>query len=673
MQLLELVNTILKDHPKNNNAVEMWLDVIINLIRDNENKIVDAAIKSLTEVFQKIESFENTVSDLQILPWTVVKMIMAKQKRGILQNAIDAVTNNFLTQEKLRKIETHIFTANKTEAWCILSLIAKKMKSNNPDIVVVTFLDYLEEENYDTIDFHLILEVIRNWIATFSVSSRTQMATKMTAVLENGECPISMVSHLYEICSLTRASLGDTKDNERFVKQLNQLSKKAIVENFSTYHLSESNERLLSFILIFCETNTDLLCRPDKTVLDMFFGFLRKIVNNQLPVSAQNDIPRKLNVIIVALTRFALRDNELAADLTPDLASLLRKNVNISVIKTSMQCLNDLCKKHTSTVAPVFKEIIYKLHSKSEDVRICALKNIYDLTMQDFIKMKGRVLLNLLACLVDKNEMIQLKSQAAILSYTNDKNQNLLYTCFIESVFLFNNFIQPENFGVFPLDEIDTHLLLLNGDDKREQRRELYQFFVQNIHDLNEVHLLLLLKQVILLKEKLEKKKFKNNVNGINTFKDLLYIFRIICEKRGESKTKLSKADGGGGEDYAEDEPMAQSSNEKSKTTAAGGSRKNKNQLTVNDAIPVVEKMIQIYPEFFKLIIQYDECLKTAADELTKSISINFASLIEYSKDKFWNQQEKMNEKSSKGKKRKSNRKVVVTESDLDDDMDEDY
>lgn len=649
----------------------MWLDVIISLIRDNDTKIVDGAVKSLTSIFQKIESFENTVTDAQLLPWTVVKLILAKGKRGLLQNAIETTSNNFLTQEKLRKIETHIFTSNKTEAWCILSLIAKKMKSNNPDIIVKTFLDCITAKNYDTNDFHLILEVIQNWIGTFNDNSRTQMLGKMSQVLENGECPISMVSHLYETCILTISSLLPETESKKFLKKLNDVSKVYILASFDNFHSDANSERMLSYLLIYCESNTDLSTRPDKKILALLFDFLKKILNNQLTVSVQNDIPRKVNIVIIVLTRFAVRDNELASELTPDLASLLRKNLNISVIKTTMQCLNDLCKKHTSTVAPVFKEIIYKLHSKSEEVRLCALANIYDLVMQDFIKMKGRVLLNMLACLVDKNELIQLKSQAAILNYTNDKNPNLLYTCFIESVYLFNNFIQPENFGVFPLDEIDLHLLLLNGDDKIEQRQELYRFFVQNIHDINEVHLLLLFKQVILLKEKLEKRKFKKNVNGTNTFRDLLYIFKLICEKRGESKTKMSKTEGNEDDYAADDTELPQTSKSENQKGVAG--RKNKNSLTINDAIPVVEKMIQVYPSFSEWITDYNITLKKDVKELTKSIAANFSSFIEYSKENFWKQHKdtgdkKTATKTANNKRRKMTKKSKESRSDEEAD-----
>lgn len=661
VQLLEVVNSLLMNHSKKEKVLELWLEVVLSLIKDNDNKIVDASMKSLTAVFQKIETFENTLSDTQLLPWSIIRLIMAKGKRNMLGSAMGAVTTNFLSQDKLRKIETHIFTSNKSEAWCILSIIAKRMKSSNPDIVVKTFLDHVDrvdDHSHDSTDFHLVLEVIQNWTTSFNTNSKTQIVTKLEQVLEAGRCSITTVHHLYEICISTKSILFGKDETLKFVSRLNESSKKHILNNSAGFDQSSSDEKTLCHIMIYCESNTDLPKRPDPRILEFLFQFVRKVLNDKVKVSLEHDVPRKLNCCIIVLTRFAVRDNELASEVTPDLAMLLRKStMHISVIKTSMQCLNDLCKKHTSTVAPVFKEIIYKLHSTNEEIRLCALANIYDLVMQDFIKMKGRVLLNFLACLVDKNELVQLKSQAAILSYTNDKNQNLLYTCFLESVFLFNDFIQTENFGVFPLDEIDRNYRLLFGSENRETRYELYSFFVQNINELNEVHLIMLLKQVVVLKEKLEKKKFKRCSNGVETFKDLLHIFKLVCDKRGESKMSVNKADNAA--EYADHEDP----DETAQTSTAAqqkASKKNKNMMTVNDALPVIEKMISIYPGFVDLIVEYDQSLEAGVKELTKSIALNFASFIEYSKPaSFWSRAQN-DVKSTSKKRKKGGRKSTI-------------
>lgn len=296
-----------------------------------------------------------------------------------------------------------------------------------------------------------------------------------------------------------------------------------------------------------------------------------------------------------------------------------------------MQCLNDLCKKHTSTVSPVFKEIIFQLHSENEEIRVCALDQIFDLVSQDFIKMKGRVLFNFLACLVDKYMLIQLKSQAAILNYVNEKNPNLLYTCFVESVFLFNDFIHPENsFSVFPFEEIDRNHLLLHGNDNRKRRYELYIFLLQN---MNEIHSLMLLKQLIVLNEKLEKNIYKKSQQGIDTFKDLMHIFQLVCEKKEESKLDVNKtenleyANGDDHEDIYETLNPVEQKHSKNK----------KNTLTVNDVVPMIEKFIAVYPSFYNNMISYDILLENDLIMLTNCIALNFGSFIKYSKDEsFW-------------------------------------
>lgn len=292
------------------------------------------------------------------------------------------------------------------------------------------------------------------------------------------------------------------------------------------------------------------------------------------------------------------------------------------------------------------------------------MANVFDLVMQDFLKLRGRLLLNFLACLVDKNELIQLKSQAAILSYTADKNQNLLYTCFLDSVFLFNDFVQPDNFGVFPLDEIDKNHRLLFGDEKTDQRHELYKFFVQNIHEMNESHLLMLLKQIIVFTEKFEKNKFKKTENGIRTFADLLFIFKLICEKRGESKMNVTKS--ADGAEYANDEPAEETAQT---STAPQKSRKKQSSLTMTDAIPVVEKMLLVYPKFVSEIVKYDKSLEPAAAELTRSIVQHFSSFIEYSNNSFWSAaQDIAAETSTKRKKRATKRpKKFCGDSSSDD------
>lgn len=655
-QTIELVNNLTKRFPKQQKLLLLWLEVILCLLKDDDNKIVENATKSLTDVFKKIESYENTDTDDKILPWIIIRLIMAKGKRNILLKAFNSMSTNFLTQDKLRQIETHIFTSNRTEAWCLLSLVAGKMKSNNPDIVIDSFIECCERNSSDCNNLHLILEVMKEWMKYFNNNSILKIATKSSEMLKCGECQIGIIQHLYEICLMARKQHELDLEKTYFPTRLNEISLKFLLDNFDNFRNNTSNEKYLCFMLIYCESNTDLPQKCNQKLLDVYIGYLRDAVRGKISFSVQHDVPRKLNILITLLTRFAIRDCEIASIISPELGMLLRKNVNISVLKNIMLCLNDLCKKHTATVEPVFKEIVYKLQSPNDEIRSFALEVIFELVMQDYIKLKGRVLLNLLVCTVDKNEDVALKAISSILSYTNDKNSNLLYSCFLESVYIFNNFVQIEDFGVFPANELDANFKALYGPDKLEQRQELYEFFVQNINEMNEIHLMLLLRNINIMFEKLQKKQFKKHENGVDTFQDLLFIFKLICNKREDSKTKLEKSDDVAlANDNDDDElgfVLPQSSTKKPEPR---NNRKNKNLPTVKDAVGVLEKMIVVYSQFVNLMTDYNSSLVPALNELSLAIAKHFTSLIEYAKPVgFWNGLRKKLDNKSTPKRRKS-------------------
>ena len=657
-QATELVNNLMKRFPKQQKLLVLWLEVILCLLKDDDSKIVENATKSLTDVFKKIESYENTDTDDKLLPWIIIRLIMAKGKRNVLLSAFNSMNSNFLTQNKLRQIETHIFTSNRTEAWCLLSLVAGKMKSNNPDIVIDSFIECIEQNNSDSNYLHLILEVIKEWMKYFNNNSILTIATKSSEMLKRGECQIGIIQHLYEICLNSRMQYEMDLEKTDFPNRLNEISLKYLLDNFENFRNNTSNEKYLSYMLIYCESNTDLPQKCNQKLLNLYIIYLSDAVRGKISFSIQHDVPRKLNILITVLTRFAIRDCEVASIISPELGMLLRKNVNTSVLKNIMLCLNDLCKKHTSTVEPIFKEIVYKLQSPNDEIRSFALEVIFELVMQDYIKLKGRVLLNLLVCTVDKNEDVALKAISSILSYTNDKNANLLYSCFIESVYIYNGFVQTDDFGVFPATELDDNFKCLYGPDKLQQRQELYQFFVQNINDMNEIHLMLLMKNINIMYEKLQKKQFKKHENGVNTFNDLLYIFKLICDKREDSKSKIEKSDDMNTVENYDDElglDLPNTSSTKKTTSGPKTNKKNKNLPTLKDAVSVLEKMIVIYSQFVNLMTEYNSSLVPALNELSLAIAKHFGSLIEYAKPVgFWNALRKKIDNKSTPKRRKT-------------------
>lgn len=87
------------------------------------------------------------------------------------------------------------------------------------------------------------------------------------------------------------------------------------------------------------------------------------------------------------------------------------------------------------------QEVTNKLKSHNHEVRALALRSLRELVMQDYIKMRGRVLLNILTAIVDPYEDISNEACMIILTFVEEKNKHLLNTCFLESVFVYNNYL----------------------------------------------------------------------------------------------------------------------------------------------------------------------------------------------------------------------------------------
>ena len=87
------------------------------------------------------------------------------------------------------------------------------------------------------------------------------------------------------------------------------------------------------------------------------------------------------------------------------------------------------------------QEVTNKLKANDADIRALALRSVRELVMQDYIKMRGRALLNILTAIVDPYEHISNEASMIVLTYVDEKNKNLLITCFLESVFVYNGYL----------------------------------------------------------------------------------------------------------------------------------------------------------------------------------------------------------------------------------------
>lgn len=204
----------------------------------------------------------------------------------------------------------------------------------------------------------------------------------------------------------------------------------------------------------------------------------------------------------------------------------------LSILKSS---------RHTSLVDSSIKTVILQLSSSYITVRSVALNNLNELILQDYVKMRGRVLLNILKLIIEEDSQIAAQALYVIQLYVHSKNEKLLKVSLLECVYVFNNFLQYAESDMFPASEIDNEPCDLAGNDPDNiaKRCLIYDFFVDNIDDLS---LLKLLKNVNKINTQLVQKKYVECQAGVGTLIDLLYIFAKMVSVKDRDKARLNKA-----------------------------------------------------------------------------------------------------------------------------------
>lgn len=253
------------------------------------------------------------------------------------------------------------------------------------------------------------------------------------------------------------------------------------------------------------------------------------------------------------MSRFALRDGSLASTIIADFNKILKfKNIHESIICTLITSFSDLCKRHTSLVDSSIKTVILQLSSRYITVRSVALNNLNELILQDYVKMRGRVLLNILKLILDEDSQIAAQALYVIQLYVHTKNEKLLKVSLLECVYVFNNYLQYAESDMFPASEIDDEPCDLAGNEPGDfaKRNQIYDFFVENIDDLS---LLKLLKNVNKINAQLTQRKYVECSAGAGTLLDLLYIFTKMVSVKDRDKARLAKAAASGAND--EDAP----------------------------------------------------------------------------------------------------------------------
>ncbi|XP_059616101.1 condensin-2 complex subunit D3-L [Phlebotomus argentipes] len=626
-QIVTTLSALMKAFPQKESMIKGWTHCILRLMRDNDAKIVEAAMESLKVViFDNIERHEDSSTSAAQMPWITLRTMMQQEHRGVLRSAMDSwIRNSIVTQKTLAIIESHTSTENATEAWLLLSLVAGKMHSKNPDMVVTVFINALQDDCPENlVNQHFMLEIIHAWMTHFSRATLNNLYIEIQKRLTEGNLPTSLISPLYNVCLKLRQAAEMEHDRE-WIITLN-----AIAEDFIwterrqlTSGGWEIDRKMINFLYIYSETSVDLSQKPRQRILQLFYQLLRE----SRVIQASN--PAKCSTLVITVTRLAIRDSDIAAEVLPELGKLLRSTQHRNLACNIIVSLTDMCKKHTTLAEPIMQEVVTKLRASVSAVRYKALAALTSLVMQDYIKMRGRLLINILATIVDPCRPIARAAAEMVLKYVEEKNKLLLQTSLLEVIYVYNGYMY-EKFEICSSAELDNEVCPLQGKTKRPLRLLLYRFFLQNLSDLQ---LLMFLKNVASIQEKIHKEVLIKTPESIAALEDLLDVFMRICEFK--SWTMLKSAGKSGAQD--DDELAQEEVNLVAPVANAEEGVVESDAGSLKQAVPVLDKMVAILPKFVATVEAFDGSLKGSLSGFCEAVCDNFKSFVEYAQpEKFW-------------------------------------
>uniref|UniRef100_A0A182NNB9 Uncharacterized protein n=1 Tax=Anopheles dirus TaxID=7168 RepID=A0A182NNB9_9DIPT len=671
---LNVLNKLIALYPNYLPLIKIWSKCLLFFLDDVDQKLKESAMESLkTNVFDNICRYEDSSSSKVFTPWMIVRSILVIGKINVLKSAVDSwIQKSILTPKNLSIIESHIFTVNCSEAWIILSIIANKMKSRNPDLVIKTMNDILQQDLYNSpICLQYILSVIKAWLTDFTRPGLNHLFKILSDLLRTGSTNISLVSDIYSLCcSIKEQADGIAQAN--WVAEIRESSAEYLL-HYHTHYASAhmTNERYLISLLVYAEAATDSNVRPDAIVVNILLKYLASIASDERLLLMQTNQTRKINVTILVLARFGLRDGSLASTVIADFNRILKfKNIHQSILCTLITAFADLCKRHTSLVDSSISSVIGQLSSQYLTVRSVALNNLNELILQDYVKMRGAVLLNILKLIIDEDEHIAAQAFYVIQLYVNSKNEKLLKVSLLECVYVFNNYLQYAESGMFPASKIDNDHCDLAGNDEESLRKRcaIYDFFVENIDD---VSLLKLLKNVNKIHQQLAQGKYVECSQGVSTLIDLLYVFKCMSGVRNRDKARSSKNVGTKDDETNLDSQLADEGPSSKRSRLKATQAQNDIEVTT-----IVEKMIAVYYSFQQEARKYVQKLEPTQmdlvnirlEDLAVTIAENFRTLVEFAKPmNFW----RSLLKSTEDKKRKNSSHKQKSNHDNSDDSEE--
>jgi len=175
---------------------------------------------------------------------------------------------------------------------------------------------------------------------------------------------------------------------------------------------------------------------------DYDFTGTQLLLSSKLPNGIM--IPSSVRSIAsITLGKLCLNRRDISSSFVAAFANQLYTSKDPAVKCNCLVVLCDLCVKYTSTVDPYVQEMTSCFVDSSPIVRRQALLILTRLITEDFVKMRPLMFFRFVSALIDKNQGVASFAKSCLFDVLNIKNPRLISSNFIDSLYYFNDLIEP--------------------------------------------------------------------------------------------------------------------------------------------------------------------------------------------------------------------------------------
>ncbi|KAH8246480.1 hypothetical protein KR038_002002 [Drosophila bunnanda] len=664
---LDMVETLLEAFSNCFALICVYCRIWACLMSDEDVALQKLAVQSFDRIVLKnIQPLEYSNKAKHFMPWRIISTLLVTQPRAYLQErfAVLLERETFVTPKLVNVIISHLSTSMATDAWGLLLLLSSRI-TNNMDALIGIF-NGLSSYNMQS-NQSLALQLIICCLGNFSKAALNQLFQRLLTALSTGDIWLSLISTAVNLLnqihhlSVSQAPSLDAEAPDWQLKLLEDLTDgiQESAENFQDEHV-----RLQCLLGAYTEIIVMLPMDPDNRIVDFVFKYLQECTKlSESQFDTENE--RMTNWMIVIAGRLSLRDSRLANRASKLYRIILTKNDRPQIINTTLVILNDLGKKHPSILESNFQCILSKLHSKFAMTRVRTFRCVKDIILSGNIKLKGSILISMLASLVDESAEVAREADAFFIRYRRLYQKQLFEHCLKECPFDLNGLASAR--GVI----MDTNYRSpLMGDEMLKNRRLLYNHIMSSVE---ENTLLFYFGQLKLLAEKTKDQTFVNTPGAMAVVQDMLFIMRRICFlTKGKGKEKSTRGEGeqvdeAGGDEPAEILPPPNPEPSTSTSKGFGRGRPKRTDLS-EEPLKQLERCLRYVEETHRNLksIMNTE-LKHSFDNFCRALAMRFPHYVDFAQPAhFWQKY-----RSGKGPKDGKKKRRRLTDSDDDEDEEE--